>query len=155
MPDRRKLAAPVLAQAASFVVVLVIGGFTGHSAPPASPAPHPSTSPPSPAATKSTKGQEPGVIVEVPVTGGIVPHVPVQVLAGRTTVASGTLALQGIAVEWSHALNPGAYQVCAQPPAGLHFTEKSSGALPGWTCEPAVVAAGPTQVIFHLAPSAP
>ena len=31
MLDRRKLAAPLFAQAAAFVVVLVIGGFTGHA----------------------------------------------------------------------------------------------------------------------------
>ncbi len=31
MLDRRKLAAPLFAQAAAFVAVLVIGGFTGHS----------------------------------------------------------------------------------------------------------------------------
>ncbi len=40
--DRSKLAAPVIAQAAAFVVVLVIGGFTGHS----------SKSPPTPALTR-------------------------------------------------------------------------------------------------------
>ena len=38
--DRRKLAAPLFAQAAAFVVVLVIGGFTGHAKTP-SPAPGP------------------------------------------------------------------------------------------------------------------
>jgi hypothetical protein len=157
MPDRRKLAAPVLAQAASFVVVLVIGGITGHSAPPA-PQPRPTTSP-AQSSPAGTKGHQPGVTVEVPIVGGIVPHVPVRVLAGRTTVASGTLTpnAQDTQVEWSHALNPGTYQVCVQPPAGLHFTEKSTGALPGWDCAAAgVVAAGSqTAVIFHLAPSVP
>ena len=37
MLDRRKLAVPLFAQAGAFVVVLVIGGFTGHAAP----TPHP------------------------------------------------------------------------------------------------------------------
>src|ERR1700761_8965537 len=31
MLDRRRLAAPLFAQAGAFVVVLIIGGFTGHS----------------------------------------------------------------------------------------------------------------------------
>ena len=33
MLDRRKLAVPLFAQAGAFVVVLVIGGFTGHAQP--------------------------------------------------------------------------------------------------------------------------
>ena len=38
MLDRRKLAAPLFAQAAAFVAVLVIGGFTGHASTTAGPA---------------------------------------------------------------------------------------------------------------------
>ena len=50
--DRRKLAAPLFAQAAAFVVVLVIGGFTGHAKTP-SPAPGPGGTQ-GPAATTAT-----------------------------------------------------------------------------------------------------
>ena len=51
--DRRKLAAPLFAQAAAFVVVLVIGGFTGHSTTTSGPA---HTATPSPIASTAAKG---------------------------------------------------------------------------------------------------
>jgi hypothetical protein len=158
MPDRRKLAAPVLAQAASFVVVLVIGGFTGHSAAkgPARPSPSTHAGATSPAATKEQ--QQSGLTVHVPVTGGtagIVPDISVRVLASRgaAVVATGTLAqnAQDTDLGWTKSLTAGTYQVCVQAQAGLRFTEKSDGALPGWTCALASLAPGsPTQVTFHL-----
>jgi hypothetical protein len=150
MPDRRKLAAPVLAQAASFVVVLLIGGFTGH---PAAPAPHQS-----PAPQASTRS--PRLTVDVPITaadGGVVLHIPVRVLDSRTlsAVASGTLTpnAQHTQLGWSTALPAGTYQVCAQPPTGLRFTEKSTGALPGWVCAVVTVTSAPPRT--PAAPATP
>ena len=157
MPDRRKLAAPVLAQVASFVVVLVIGGFTGHSPPPARPSPHASTS-----SASGAREHQSGLIVGVPVgaAGGIALSIPVKVLDSRTlsSVASGTLSpnAQNTQLGWNKPLAAGTYQVCAQPPTGLRFTEKSTGALPGWVCTAAHVAPGSqTQVVFHLAQGVP
>ena len=51
--DRRKLAAPLVAQAAAFVAVLVIGGFTGHAATAAPGTGHGATPGPSTAASAS------------------------------------------------------------------------------------------------------
>jgi hypothetical protein len=155
MPDRRKFAAPVLAQAASFVVVLVIGGFTGRSSPPHHPGPSPSHSASSPA---GARGHQPGLTVQVPVGGaggGIVLHIPVKVLDSRTlsAVASGTLSpnAQDTQLSWTRPLPAGTYQVCAQPPAGLRFTDKNTGVLPGFVCMPASLASGAqAQVTFHL-----
>jgi hypothetical protein len=168
MLDRRKLAAPVLAQAVSFVVVLVIGGLTGHSTPqgppPASPSPHVSASPPASATPSGGAKEHQSVLtVQVPIevaTGGIVPQIPVRVLDSRppASVAAGTLTpnVQDTQLGWSKPLPAGTYQVCAQAPAGLRFTERSTGALPGWTCTVASVAPGSqTLVTFHLAPGVP
>jgi hypothetical protein len=158
MPDRRKLAAPVLAQAASFVVVLVIGGFTGHSPGkgPARPTPSPHASATSPAATKEQ--QQSGLTVNVPVIGGtagIAPDIPVRVLPSGSfaAVASGTLApnAQGTVLTWTKPLAAGMYQVCAKPPQGLRFTERDTGVQPGWTCVLSNVAPGSqAQVTLHL-----
>jgi hypothetical protein len=160
MPDRRMLAAPVLAQVASFVVVLVIGGFTGHSAArgtpgptPGSPVPHASTSP-----RAGATGAQPGLAVQVPV-GGIVLHIPVRVLDSRTmsAVASGTLSpnAQGTQLGWTRPLPAGTYQVCARPPAGLRFTDSNTGVLPGWDCTVADVLPGSQALVtFHLAQDA-
>jgi hypothetical protein len=158
MPDRRKLAAPVLAQAASFVVVLVIGGFTGHSPArgSAGPGPSPHASASSPAATREQ--QQSGLTVHVPVIGGtagITPDIAVRVLPSGSfsPAASGTLAqnAQGTELTWTRSLAAGTYQVCAKPPQGLRFTERDTGVQPGWTCVLSNVAPGSqAQVTFHL-----
>jgi hypothetical protein len=162
MPDRRKLTAPVLAQAVSFIVVLVIGGFAGRSSPSApaaaSPSPHASASSPSGAGEHQS-----GLTVQVPVgaaVGGIVLHIPVKVLDSRTrsSVASGALSpnAQNTQLGWVRPLAAGTYQVCAHPPAGLRFTDKNTGVLPGWACTVASVAPdSQTLVTFHLAPDVP
>jgi hypothetical protein len=154
MPDRRKLAAPVLAQAASFVVVLLIGGFTGHSPAPARPAP---TTPAS--AHVGATGHQSGVIVEIPLsaaTGGVALSIPVKILgtAALTTTAEGTPSpnAQDTQLDLDEPLPAGTYQVCAQPSGGLRFTDRNTGVMPGWDCMVATVAADrQTPVIFHLA----
>jgi hypothetical protein len=162
MPDRRKFAAPVLAQAVAFVAVLVIGGFTGHSS-----VPSPATPSPSPRAGVTSPGgareHQSALTVQVPVDaaiGGVALRVPVRVLNSRTLfdVASGTLSpnAQNTQLGWTKPLAAGTYQVCAQPSAGLRFTDKNTGVLPGWTCTLASVAQGAqAQVTFHLTPDVP
>ena len=54
MLDRRMLAAPLFAQAAAFVVVLVIGGFTGHAK--TTPGPGSGVTPSASASPSATKG---------------------------------------------------------------------------------------------------
>jgi 2-keto-4-pentenoate hydratase/2-oxohepta-3-ene-1,7-dioic acid hydratase in catechol pathway len=160
VPERRKFAAPVLAQAASFVVVLVIGGFTGHS--PAAGPPGPtraSSTPPSstPSAPPGVKQHQSGLTVEVPLsaaTGGISVQIPVRVLNATTMAseASGSLSrnVQDTELSMNAPLPAGTYQVCAQPNP-LRFTDKNTGVLPGWVCQAATVTPGEqTTVIFHL-----
>jgi hypothetical protein len=160
VPDRRKLAAPVLAQAASFVVVLVIGGFAGHSGTPkTNPTPTPTRSSPAPPASASPsqgKGQQPELTVEVPTTGGIPLDIPVTVLdeTARHVVATGILApsAQSTGLSWTdRSLRPGTYQVCAEPSTRVRFTDRGDGARPGWVCTPVTVTAdGQPPVVFHL-----
>src|SRR5271169_6789221 len=67
MLDRRKLAAPFFAQAAAFVAVLVIGGFTGHASTTAGPRPGttPSASASSSASASASKGPTHKLTVKV------------------------------------------------------------------------------------------
>jgi hypothetical protein len=162
IPERRKFAAPVLAQAASFVVVLVIGGFTSHSPAAGPPGPTRASSTP-PGHTSGTasapgvKGHQSGLTVEVPLsaaTGGISVQIPVRVLDASTRVseASGTLArnVQDTELSLNAPLPAGTYQVCARPDP-LRFTDRNTGALPGWVCQAATIAPGEqATVIFHL-----
>ena len=162
--DKRKFAAPVLAQAASFVVVLVIGGFTGHSPATGSPGPTHTSASPSVGVSSppGVKEHQSGLTVEVPlsaITGGIAVQIPVRVLDARThaSVASGTLApnVQDTQVSLDESLPSGAYQVCAQPPEGLRFSDRNTGVLPGWVCQAATLVPGErATVIFHLAAGA-
>jgi hypothetical protein len=162
MPDRRKFAAPVFAQAVAFVAVLVIGGLTGHS-----PTPSPAPATPSPQASATSpaaaKEHQSALTVQVPVdaaVGGVALRIPVRVLDSRTLfdVATGTLSpnAQNTQLGWTRPLAAGTYQVCAQPPSGLRFTGKNTGVLPGWTCTLASLAQGTqAQVTFHLTPDVP
>src|SRR5689334_11266451 len=111
MLDRRKLAVPLFAQAGAFVVVLVIGGFTGHAAPKPSPGSQgtPGTavtaSPSSTGSPASAKG--PALKLSVKVTedgtnglsqaGDTVAGKKVRVLQAESlaTVASGILSASG------------------------------------------------------------
>ena len=123
MLDRSKLAAPLFAQAAAFVVVLVIGGFTGHASTSAGPVPSatPSarTSTSTSASASATKGPSSKLTVKVvpqgtgplSVSGSLV-----EVLADETltSVVSGTLTS---ALEFAMNVPAGAVPG-VRPPAG-------------------------------------
>ena len=66
MLDRRKLAVPLFAQAAAFVAVLVIGGFTGHASPTA-PGPGPGTTPAPSASPSASSAATKGPAVKLTV----------------------------------------------------------------------------------------
>ncbi len=159
--DRRKLAAPLFAQAAAFVVVLVIGGFTGHSKSP-SPAPGPGgTQAPTATATAtassaSSKGAALKLTVKVTKDGeGFpLPGTKVNVLqtGTLTTVVTGTL---NQALEFASNVSAGQYQVCIQPPVGWVSRVRTPRVLPGWICSPADMRTSPQLVTFRLSTQVP
>jgi hypothetical protein len=156
--DRSKLAAPVFAQAAAFVVVLVIGGFTGHSQKPPAPRPAPSNqaSPiarPSSSTTAAAKGTGAKLtikVVEEGTEGVTVSGSDVRVLKSATlgVVASGTL---NTTLEFAVNLPAGAYQACVNPPLGFTSATKGTHNDNGFICLPASVASGPVSVTISLA----
>jgi hypothetical protein len=154
--DRSKLAAPVFAQAAAFVVVLVIGGFTGHSQKPPVPKPTPSNqaspiaSPSTTAAAKGTGAKLTVKVVEEGTEGVTVSGSDVRVLKSTTlgVVASGTL---NTALEFAVNLPAGAYQACVNPPLGFTSATKGTHNDNGFICLPASVASGPVSVTISLA----
>jgi hypothetical protein len=153
--DRRKLAAPLFAQAAAFVVVLVIGGFTGHASTTPGPAPaHGATPSASASASASTAANGRGLkltvkVVEEGTAGLSVSGSQVAVLQNGTltSVASGTL---NPALEFAANVPAGQYQVCINPPIGWASTVRTTHALAGWICNAADVRAGPQLVTFRL-----
>ena len=160
--DRRTLAAPVLAQAAAFVVVLVIGGFTGHPAKTATPAHQAS---PSASAKASASSTSPDVtaghgakltvkVVEDGTDGLSVSGSEVKVLQSTTlnTVASGTLSS---ALEFAANLPAGTYQVCVKPPIGWGSSTKGTHIINGYICGPAEVGSGPVSLTYHVTPQVP
>jgi hypothetical protein len=157
MPDRRKLAAPLFAQAAAFVAVLVIGGFTGHAttASGAGPGATPSASTrTSPSAAKGP-GLKLTVKVAVAGAGGLsVSGSQVSVLQDGTltSVVSGTL---DSALEFAANLPAGQYQVCINPPAGWGSAVRTTHVLAGWICSAADVRTAPQLVTFRLTPQIP
>ena len=161
MLDRRKLAAPLFAQAAAFVVVLVIGGFTGHASTTAGPVPSatPSarTSTSTSASASATTGPSRKLTVKV-VAEGIGPlsvsGSQVNVLENGTlaSVVSGTL---NSALEFAANVPAGQYQVCINPPIGWASAVRTTHALAGWICSAADVRTAPQLVTFHLTPQIP
>ena len=159
--DRRKLAAPLFAQAAAFVVVLVIGGFTGHAKTPA-PAPGPGgTQAPTATATAtassaSSKGAALKLTVKVTKDGeGFpLPGTKVNVLqtGTLTTVVTGTL---NQALEFASNVSAGQYQVCIQPPVGWRSKVRTPHVLTDWICSPADLRTSPQLVTFRLSTSLP
>jgi hypothetical protein len=146
--DRRKLAAPLFAQAAAFVVVLVIGGFTGHAKTP-SPAPGPggtqgptATTTPTPASA-SSKGVALKLTVKVIKDGDGLPLPGTQVnvlqTGTLTSVVTGTL---NPALEF-------------QPPIGWDSKVRTTHVLAGWICSPADLRTSPQLVTFRLSTSLP
>ena len=159
--DRRKLAAPLFAQAAAFVVVLVIGGFTGHAKTP-SPAPGPGGTP-APTATftptassASSKGAALKLTVRVIKDGDGLPLPGTQVnvlqTGTLTSVVTGTL---NPALEFASNVPAGQYQVCIQPPIGWGSKVRTTHVLAGWICSPADLRTSPQLVTFRLGNQVP
>jgi len=159
--DRRKLAAPVAAQAAAFVVVLVIGIVHGH--PTKTPAPGPTHTaspggrPSTPAAGSSSPAAAKGEGTKLTVTvaeeaaGGLtVAGSQVRVLRNGTTVviASGILTT---AREFATNLPAGDYQVCVNP-VGWMSAVPGTHLIHGFICSPATVGSAPQSVTFDVMP---
>ena len=161
MLDRRKLAAPLFAQAAAFVAVLVIGGFTGHASTTAGPA-HgttPSASASSSTSTSASASKGPAhkltvKVVEESTDGLSVSGSQVNVLEDGTltSVVSGAL---NSALEFAANVPAGQYQVCVDPPIGWASAVRTTHALAGWICSAADVKTGPLLVTFRLTPQLP
>src|SRR5689334_5230508 len=174
MLDRRKLAVPLFAQAGAFVVVLVIGGFTGHAAPKPSPQGTPGAAVTASRSTASTgspaSAKGPGVKLSVKVTesgtnglsqaGDTAAGSQVRVLQTESLAiaAAGTLSASGTqstAQEYAANLPAGQYQVCINPPIGWGSAVRSTQALAGWICSTADLRKGPQVVTFRLIPQIP
>ena len=160
--DRRKLAVPLFAQASAFVVVLVIGGFTGHAAKTPSPAPGPGgTQAPAATATAtassaSSKGAALKLTVKVIKDGDGLPlpgsQVNVLQTGTLTSVVTGTL---NSALEFASNVLAGQYQVCIDPPPGWGSKVRTTHVLAGWICSPADLRTSPQLVTFRLSTGLP
>ena len=157
--DRRKLATPLFAQAAAFVVVLIIGGFTGHASTP-SPGPGPGGTP-APTATAtassaSSKGAALKLTVKVIKDGDGLPlpgsQVNVLQTGTLTSVVTGTL---NPALEFASNVPAGQYQVCIDPPPGWGSKVRTTHVLAGWICSPADLRTSPQLVTFRLSTQVP
>jgi hypothetical protein len=149
MLDRRKLAVPLFAQAAAFVAVLVIGGFTGHASTTAPGQGHGATPGPSAAAAKG-----PAVKLTVKVVregNGILSVAGSQVKVlqnvSLASVASGNL---NAALEFAANVPAGQYQVCIDPPPGWDSASSSTHEIAGLICSAANVRPGSQPVTFRL-----
>ena len=160
MLDRRKLAAPLFAQAAAFVAVLVIGGFTGHASTTAGPA-HGTTPSASASSTSTSASASKGPahkltvkVVEESTDGLSVSGSQVNVLEDGTltSVVSGAL---NSALEFAANVPAGQYQVCVDPPIGWASAVRTTHVLAGWICSAADVKTGPLLVTFRLTPQLP
>lgn len=157
MFDRRKLAAPLFAQATAFVAVLIIGGFTGHAATTTTPVPVRSTSGPGAiASSPAAKGPAIKLTVRVVRQGDqlILAGSPVRVLQDDSlaSVASGSL---NQSLEYAANVPAGQYQVCVDPPIGWESAVRGTQVLAGWVCSAADLRAGPRLVTFRLSPQVP
>ena len=166
--DRRKLAAPLFAQAAAFVAVLVIGGFTGHGStrtptvtstftPSVTSTPSPVASPSATASSVASKGPALKLTVKVTQDGDVglsVAGSQVNVLrdGSLTSVASGAL---NPALEFATNVPAGQYQVCIDPPIGWGSAVRGTHLLGGWICSSADLRTAPQLVTFRLIPQIP
>jgi hypothetical protein len=155
MPDRRKLAAPLFAQAAAFVAVLVIGGFTGHSTK-AAPSSGPGqtagpTGATATASSASSKGAGLKLTVRVIKNGDGLPLPGSQVtVLQNDTLASAITGTLNSALGFAANVPAGQYQVCINPPIGWENRVRSMNALAGWICSPADLRTSPQLVTFRL-----
>jgi hypothetical protein len=160
MLDRRKLAAPLFAQAAAFVVVLVIGGFTGHSSPKAAPT-SPGTFTPSAgasasASSASSKGASLKLTIRVIKDGEGLPLSGSQVNVLRNgTLASVVTGTLNPGLEFAANVPAGQYQVCIEPPIGWESRVRTTQVLAGWICSPADLRTAPQLVTFRLTSQVP
>ena len=158
--DRRKLAAPLFAQAAAFVAVLVIGGFTGHAKTPApgpgrTPAPTATTATPT-ASSASSKGAALKLTVRVIKDGDGLPLPGTQVNVLQTgTLTSVVTGALNPALEFASNVPAGQYQVCIQPPIGWGSKVRTTHVLAGWICSPADLRTSPQLVTFRLGNQVP
>ena len=157
MLDRRKLAAPLFAQAAAFVAVLVIGGFTGHASTTSGPAHGATPSASASTSASATKGPAHKLtvkVVEEGTNGLSVSGSQVNVLADGTltSVVSGTL---NSALEFAANVPAGQYQVCVDAPIGWASAVRTTHVLAGWICSAADVRTGSALVTFRLTPQLP
>lgn len=136
-PDLRKLAAPMVAQASSFVAVLVIGAFIvpsppGHHPPPPN-APVP----------------EVGLTVQAHLNGKLLPgkHRVTVLQDGTLTSAGASHVTDGVGTV---RVPSGSYQVCLSAPGLRSASTGSASTLPGWICQAAGVRAGVGPVTFQL-----
>jgi hypothetical protein len=160
MLDRRKLAAPLFAQAAAFVAVLVIGGFTGHSSPKAAPgSTPPGTFTPSATASvssASSRGASLKLTVRVIQDGAGLPLSGSQVNVLRNgTLASVMTGTLNSGLEFAANVPAGQYQVCIDPPIGWESKVRTTQVLAGWICSPADLTTGPQLVTFRLTSQVP
>ncbi len=161
--DRRKLAAPLAAQAAAFVVVLVVGQFTSHTPQTVPPPRHTVSASPSTIASTSTSApatKEASHKITVRVvedgTGGLdAAGSQVRVLQvlnrALTSIATGALDLN---LEYAVNVPAGQYQVCISP-IGWASAARDTHALDGWICKAADARTGPAPVTFRLVPQVP
>jgi hypothetical protein len=148
MLDRGKLAAPLFAQAAAFVAVLIIGGLTGHSS---KPAPAPTPAPSVTASSASSKGAAVKLTVRVIKDGDGLPLPGSQVnVLPNGTLASVTTGTLNSALEFAANVPAGQYQVCIDPPIGWESRVRTTHVLAGWICSPADVRTSPQLVTFRL-----
>jgi hypothetical protein len=160
MLDRRKLAAPLFAQAAAFVVVLVIGGFTGHSSPKAAPT-SPETFTPSAgasatASSASSKGASLKLTIRVIKDGEGLPLSGSQVNVLRNgTLASVMTGTLNPGLEFAANVPAGQYHVCIEPPIGWESRVRTTQVLAGWICSPADLRTAPQLVTFRLTSQVP
>ena len=157
MLDRRKLAAPLFAQAAAFVAVLVIGGLTGHSSKPApAPAPGRTLTPSVTASSASSKGAAVKLTVRVTKDGDGLPLPGSQVnVLQNGTLASVTTGTLNSALEFAANVPAGQYQVCIDPPIGWESRARTTHVLAGWICSPADLRTSPQLVTFRLISQVP
>jgi len=162
MLDRRKLAAPLFAQAAAFVAVLIIGGFTGHASTKATPpsgsgqTAGPTASATATPSSASSKGAALKLTVRVLKEGdGLsLSGSQVNVLQNGTlgSVTTGTL---NSALEFAANVPAGQYQVCINPPIGWDSKIRTTQVLAGWICSPADLRTSPQLVTFRLTSQIP
>jgi hypothetical protein len=154
MLDRRKLAAPLFAQAAAFVAVLVIGGFTGHStkaAPSSGPGQTAGPTATATASSASSKGAGLKLTVRVIKDGDGLPLPGSQVtVLQNDTLASAITGTLNSALEFAANVPAGQYQVCINPPIGWEDRVRTTNALAGWICSPADLKTSPQLVTFRL-----